>query len=104
MQEVFVNCNEMEWSPAENYPKGTLIKTLRDNNDRKTVVLKFPAGTELKAHSHTNVEQHYVLDGQYEIEGRIYGKGCYQLIPAGDTHGPFTTSQGATILVIWDPH
>ena len=103
MQEVYVNCNDMEWTPAPNYPQGTLIKNLRDNEGRKTILLKMPAGFEMEAHSHTSVEQHYVLEGQYEIEGQIYGPGTYQLLPSGYMHGPFTSEEGAIILIIWDP-
>lgn len=57
----------------------------------------------MPAHSHTSVEQHYILEGSYEIEGQIYNKGTYQLIPAGFSHGPFYSKEGAILLVIWDP-
>lgn len=57
----------------------------------------------MEAHSHNSVEQHYVLEGQYEIEGKVYSKGTYQLLPAGYEHGPFTSEKGAIVLVIWDP-
>jgi anti-sigma factor ChrR (cupin superfamily) len=103
MQEVYVNCNDMEWTPAPNYPNGTLVKVLRDFDGRKTMLLKMPPGFKMEAHSHNSVEQHYVLEGQYEIEGKIYGKGTYQLLPAGYEHGPFTSEKGAIVLVIWDP-
>ncbi len=103
MQEVYVNCNEMEWVSASNYPPGTKIKTLRDFEGRKTILLKMPAGFSMDAHSHTSVEQHYILEGQYEIDGQVYGMGTYQLLPAGYMHGPFNSEIGATILIIWDP-
>lgn len=103
MQEIYVDCNEMEWTPAENYPEGTMSKLLRDYEGKKTILLKLPAGFEMEAHSHTVVEQHYVLEGQYEIENRLYGKGTYQLIPPGYSHGPFHSENGAIVLVIWDP-
>lgn len=104
MQQVYVNCNDMEWEPAKNYPAGTMIKLLRDFDDRKTAMLKLPAGVKMDAHSHTVVEQHYVLEGQYEIEGQVYGEGSYQLIPPGFTHGPFYVKESVVLLVIWDPH
>ena len=102
MQEVYVNCRNLEWQDMPSYPAGTKVKVLRDNKGRKTVLLKIPAGFEMPAHSHTTGEQHYVLEGQYEIEGQVYGEGTYHFMPPGDTHGPFTSKTGATLLVIWD--
>jgi hypothetical protein len=57
----------------------------------------------MEGHSHTAVEQHFVLEGEYESEGKVYKAGTYRLIPQHETHGPFKSSQGAVILVIWDP-
>ena len=104
MQEIFVDCNQMQWQQAENYPTGTMIKILRDYEDKKTILLKLLPGFIMDEHSHTVVEQHYVLDGEYEIEGRSYDQGSYQLIPPGCSHCPFYSKEGAIVLVIWDPH
>lgn len=49
------------------------------------------------------MEQHIVLKGEYESEGKVFKAGTYRLIPKHETHGPFKSSQGAVILVIWDP-
>ena len=57
----------------------------------------------MEGHSHTTMEQHIVLKGEYESEGKVYKAGTYRLIPKHKTHGPFKSSQGAVILVIWDP-
>jgi len=102
LQEV-VNCNEMEWQPAQSYPPGAMSKILRDDHGHKTILLKVPVGFQMPAHSHTSLEQHYVLEGSYEIEGRAYGPGTYQLIPPGFAHGPFDSKDGAVLLVVWDP-
>ena len=102
MQEVTANCNEMDWEPAENYPSGTLKKTLRDFEGNITLLIKMPPGFKLDAHCHTKVEQHYVLEGQYEVEGQVYGPGTYQMLPPHFTHGPFISKNGAIVLVIWD--
>ena len=102
MQEIYVNCNDLEWMDDPHYMSGTQVKLLRDGKDGKTALLKLPPGFKMEAHSHTTVEQHYVLEGEYEIDGRVYGPGTYQLFPPGDTHGPFTSKDGAVVLVIWD--
>ncbi|MCK9995190.1 MAG: cupin domain-containing protein [Candidatus Krumholzibacteria bacterium] len=101
--EVFVNSNDMSWQKASEYSEGTLVKVLRDNDGRKTVLLKLPPDFKMLEHTHTCIEQHFVLEGQYEMGKREFGQGSYQMIPPGVTHGPFTSAKGATILIIWDP-
>ena len=102
MDELSVNYQEMEWKFATGYPAGTKIKILREANGTKTFLLNIPQGFDMEAHSHTGPEQHFVLDGEYQIDNKIYNKGFYCYIPGGVTHGPFTSKSGAIILVIWD--
>jgi anti-sigma factor ChrR (cupin superfamily) len=100
MEEIFINFEEMEWKGANGYPTGTMIKVLREDIEPKTFLLKLPKNLHLEAHSHTATEQHFVLDGEYISNGKKYGKGTYRLIPAKVSHGPFTSENGSTILVI----
>jgi anti-sigma factor ChrR (cupin superfamily) len=102
MLDIIVNCNSLEWQePSENYPQGTKVKILRDDEEGRTVILKIPKGFRMESHSHIKNEQHYILKGEYEIEGKFYDEGTYQLIHSNMTHGPFTSKTGAEILVIW---
>jgi anti-sigma factor ChrR (cupin superfamily) len=102
MLDMIVNCNSMDWRDAgDAYPQGTGIKVLRDDEGGRTVILKLPKGFKIGDHSHIKTEQHYILKGQYEIGGRVYTQGTYQLIHAKMTHGPYTSETGAEILVIW---
>jgi anti-sigma factor ChrR (cupin superfamily) len=103
MKEKFLNTNEMEWQDAPRYSEGTKMKTLRDENGARTILLKIPADFHLDGHAHTLTEQHYVLEGEYESGGKTYGSGTYQLIPAHTSHGPYTSKNGAVVLVVWDP-
>ena len=91
-----------DWIKAEGYPDGTKIKTLRDENGAKSILLKLPKGFHMTAHTHVYDEEHLVLRGEYKSEGKVYPKGSYRLIPAHKNHGPFTSKNGAIILVIWD--
>ena len=90
------------WEEAVSYPQGTKIKTLRDEDGAKTVLLKFPKGFHIEEHAHIYNEQHLVLEGEYESEGKVYSAGTYRLIHAKKNHGPFTSKEGAIVLVIWD--
>jgi anti-sigma factor ChrR (cupin superfamily) len=92
------------WEQADNYPKGTLRKVLRDENSAKTMLLKFPKGFSMTPHSHITTEQHFVLEGSYSSGGKKYSAGSYQLISAHEEHGPFISEEGALLLVVWDPY
>ncbi|HSL88404.1 MAG TPA: cupin domain-containing protein [Ignavibacteriaceae bacterium] len=94
--------DETGWHNAEGYHDGTRIKKLRDDVDSKTILLKLPPGFVLNSHTHIHNEQHLVLEGEYESEGRQYTSGTYRFIPAHKDHGPFTSKTGAIVLVIWD--
>ncbi len=41
---------------------------------------------KISGHTHIKVEQHFILKGQYEINGKAYGQGTYLLIHPGMAH------------------
>jgi len=96
--------DQRNWEEAENYPEGTLKKTLRDDNGDRTILLKLPKGFKMESHSHITTEQHFVLKGEYISEGLTYQEGSYQIFYAHEDHGPFRSKNGALVLVIWDPY
>jgi len=102
MEEKSINYTDMEWSDATGYPTGTKIKMLRQDGSARTFLLKLPPGFDMKAHSHIAAEQHFVLEGEYISSGKKFGVGSYRMIPSKSDHGPFTSENGATVLVIWD--
>ncbi len=105
MKEIICDTNEMKRATASDHPSGAEIKVLRhgDTSRVRTVLLRLPPNWQMSEHSHTTAEQHFVLEGSYESQGRVFGVGSYRLIPRETEHGPFTTESGAVILVIWDP-
>jgi anti-sigma factor ChrR (cupin superfamily) len=104
MKELSLNYQEMEWEEARGYPPGTLMKVLRrdEKGEPLTVLLKIGEGFEMEGHSHMGTEQHFVLEGEYESEGRVFGVESYRLIPMRASHGPFRSQKGAVILILWD--
>ena len=102
MKNIINIFDALNWKEATNYPEGTLMKALRDDDNGKTILLKLPKGFSMPAHSHIMTEQHFVLDGMYTSDNVICPKGSYQLIRAHEDHGPFESKEGALILVIWD--
>ena len=102
MSDVIVNYNSMKWQDADEiYPQDTKIKVLRDDEGGRTVLLKLAKGFKMGGHCHIEDEQHFVLKGQYEMDGKVYPQGTYQLIHSNMTHGPFTSKTGAEVLVVW---
>lgn len=102
MNEITLDTHALPWEKASSYPEGTMIKVLRDAGDAKSVLLKLPPGFRMDSHSHTLLEQHFVLEGEYEASGARHGVGAYQCIPAHTDHGPFSSENGAVILVVWE--
>lgn len=104
MKDIINIYDEFHWEEAEGYPKGTRIKTLRSEDGAKTILLKLPSGFFIDSHSHVTTEQHFVVSGEYESEGKVYRSGSYQLITAHVDHGPFESKNGALVLIVWDPY
>ena len=102
MEEITLDTAEIPWEEAIAYPSGTLVKNLRQDGDARTVLLKLPPGFRMEAHAHTCCEQHFVLEGEYEAQGAEHSAGTYQCIPAHHNHGPFSSRDGAVILVVWE--
>ena len=90
------------WEDAIGYHDGTLRTVLRDDANGKTILLKLPPGFYMAPHSHLTTEEHFILDGSYEINGETFGKGSYQIFEPHSEHGPFYSKDGALVLVMWD--
>ena len=104
MTEISINSADLSWEQAENYPDGTMRKTLRKDSsgNPSTILLKLPPGFTMDGHSHIIAEHHYVLEGEYEVKGEIFRAGHYHLISEHTNHGPFRSDTGALLLVIWE--
>ena len=102
MKKLINLFEDSNWEVANGYPKGTKRKVLRDEDNKRTILLKLPKGFMMNAHSHITAEQHFVVEGSYSSDGENYPVGSYQIFSAHDEHGPFISENGALILIIWD--
>ena len=104
MNETLVNTSDLSWEEAKGYPDGVMRKVFRRDSNGKplTLLLKIPPQFEMEGHSHVCVEQHYILEGEYESAGKQYRAGDYRMIPKYADHGPFRSDTGAVILVAWE--
>lgn len=105
MQEVIRETAQMTWEPLRRFPGTAEVKELRDEADcgANTMLVRIPAGGHLAPHSHEGVVQHYVLDGEYESEGRSFAVGTYRRLPRHANMAPVSTARGVTLLIIYDP-
>ncbi|WP_166830613.1 cupin domain-containing protein [Thalassoroseus pseudoceratinae] len=105
MQQQTVYTPEMPWEKLTEFPGEGEVKRLRDQGSGKgrTILVRLHAGGQITPHSHIAAVQHYVLEGEYESEGKIFGAGTYRLLPGHDDVAEISTQNGATILMIYDP-
>lgn len=103
MNAVSINANDLKWSSAAEYATGAEEKVLSVGGGMapRTILLKLPPGWAMDSHSHRFTELHYVLEGEYESQGKKYPSGTFRVIPGEVEHGPFSTKTGAVIMVTW---
>jgi hypothetical protein len=96
---------EMAWEPSPLFPGYAEVKILRSEAEggARTLLVRLPPGGKIVPHSHLAAVQHYVLDGEYETEGKIFRAGAYRLLPKDADVGTIYTQKGAMILMIYDP-
>jgi anti-sigma factor ChrR (cupin superfamily) len=104
MKEQMNLYDDAHWKDAPEYGSGAEKKTLRDENGRKTILLKLPVNFHMADHTHISTEQHFILKGEYKSEGKIYREGDYQIFSEHENHGPLESAKGALVLVVWDPY
>lgn len=78
-----------KWLPGPY--EGVELMPLRKDPDTGgvTVLRKFSAGTTVPAHIHPEADESvYILEGQWNEDGVVYGPGTYFHVPKGQPHGP----------------
>jgi len=103
MEQTLNLFDDSGWVDALGYPAGTKQKVLTDEKGVKTFLIRYPQGTYMAAHSHTFAEQHFILEGNYICDGKLYPAGTIRYFKPGDVHGPFESQRGALILIFWYP-
>ena len=102
MAAMTVNTADLIWEELSLFPGTGDMKMLRNEPQGRTVLVRLAAGGEIVPHSHLGVVQHYVLEGEYESEGKTFPEGTYRFLPKDTDVSPITTLGGVTILMIYD--
>ena len=105
MVELTLYTPEITWEVLNFIPGNAEVKILRTEPDGgpRTLLVRLPPGGEISPHSHLGVVQHYILEGEYETEGEMFGIGTYRLLSKHANVGTISTEKGAVILMIYDP-
>ena len=82
----FVDVLNMPWTPSK-FP-GVEVKVLYDdpNTGMLTVLSRMAPGSFIPLHTHTDIEQTYVMEGSLEDEQGAATAGNFVWRPAGNTH------------------
>jgi len=90
MPEVIVNEKDVEWIRPAALP-GIAGKILALDRDTKAhaMLSRWGPGVVFPPHAHRCMEQIYVLEGECEYRGKVYGPGSHFILPAGYEHGPW---------------
>jgi len=103
MKELSLNVQKLEWKESHRHAAGAEVKELLSDKDKgiTAILLKIEPGWQMSEHGHVLTEIHYVLEGEYESQGKTFSAGAFRVIPKETDHGPFSTRNGATIFVLW---
>jgi anti-sigma factor ChrR (cupin superfamily) len=104
MEDISVIAADIPWEQVTDHPHKMSRKILRRGPDEnpRVALLRLDVGFDMDAHAHSFAENHYVLEGMYESQGREYPAGSYRYVPKHAQHGPFRSPGGAVLLVVWE--
>ena len=79
---------------------GCFVKVLGRHPDTGAVggYFRMEPGCKAEAHSHPSHEFALILEGEVELDGKIYGPGSFFHRPAGVVHGPHITHEKGVLM------
>lgn len=89
--------DDLPWKPTPI--PGVDMKILLEDKDTGllTALFRWAPGTELPLHEHVEIEQSWVLEGEFEDAEGVYTKGNFVWRPAGHRHVA-RSPKGALVL------
>lgn len=82
--------------------EGIFIKQLYVDREKRTVtsLYKMEPGAEAPMHTHSGVEECFVIEGDFHINDLKLGPGDYHRAEAGSVHRNIRTEKGNLLLII----
>ena len=101
MSDYIANERDVEWLTSSALP-GIAAKLLTGDPDTKThtVLARWDPGSGLPRHAHPSLEQMYILEGECESEGEVYGPGTLIISPAESEHGPYKVGDEGMLTLV----
>jgi quercetin dioxygenase-like cupin family protein len=97
------NARDKEWRPGPYDGVELLVLRKDELTGGVTVLRKFKAGVTVPAHIHPDAnESVYILSGEWEESGVVYGNGAFFFAPKGERHGPHHARTEVVSLTIFD--
>jgi len=105
VKERVIHTPDVEWHDLPQFPGNVKAKVLREDpsSGAKVMIVRLTVGAQIVPHAHSSAVQHYVLEGEYESEGRVYRAGAYRFLPPHASLAPITTTGGVVMLMVYDP-
>jgi quercetin dioxygenase-like cupin family protein len=97
LQWHFGDANSMEWQVLET---GQMLKLIAIAKGTGLILSKVPPGCKGPVHIHDGLEYLYVIEGSVVSNGKLLEAGCGFIAEAGTLHEEFTSSTGATFVVV----
>lgn len=103
MFQILSHADSVDWIPGP-YP-GVDLKVLHKRADTGGVVVlrRFRAGVTVPDHVHPLASEYvYILSGEWEENGAVYGPGSSFYAPRGERHGPHVARTEVISLTLFD--
>jgi anti-sigma factor ChrR (cupin superfamily) len=99
---MMLNASEMEWQ--DGGVPGFWVKPLMEDSQKelRTWLMKVDPGAFSESHSHTDIEQIFVIDGSFYDQNGIYEPGAFIVRAAGADHTA-GSHEGCTVLLMYSP-
>lgn len=98
-----LRADEGQWYKAG---RGIMVKQLFTDpqTGMVTTLVRMKPGASIPLHSHSGVEQCYVIEGDFHAAEQELGPGDFHVAQAGSTHEPVYTRDGALVLIVAPAH
>lgn len=98
--KFIVEANEADNLPWHSFEPGCYIKVLGQNPETGAIAgfFKMDPHSEAPEHDHPSDEFDYVLEGEVEVNGKMYGPGTLFHRQAEVMHGPHITHEKGVLM------
>jgi len=94
---------EKSWQPGPYAGVELMVLHKNEKTGGVTVLRKFLAGVAIPAHTHPLAnETAYILSGEWDESGVVYGPGTLFFAPRGERHGPHLARTEVISLTTFD--